>query len=46
MADTEEFQGLTAVVTGTAQGIGQAIAAELGQAGAKVIAVEIGRAHV
>lgn len=40
MTDTEEFQGLTAVVTGTAQGIGRAIAAELGQAGAKVIAVD------
>ena len=35
-----EFDGLTAVVTGTAQGIGQAIAAELGSAGATVIGVD------
>ncbi len=35
-----EFDGLTAVVTGTAQGIGQAIADELGSAGATVIGVD------
>ncbi|WP_345763534.1 SDR family NAD(P)-dependent oxidoreductase [Diaminobutyricibacter sp. McL0608] len=38
--ETLEFDGLTAVVTGTAQGIGQAIAAELGSAGATVIGVD------
>jgi 3-oxoacyl-[acyl-carrier protein] reductase len=38
--DTNEFDGLTAVVTGTAQGIGQAIAAELDAAGATVVGVD------
>lgn len=40
MTQTDEFQGLTAVVTGTAQGIGQAIAADLTEAGATVIGVD------
>lgn len=40
MTDSREFDGLTAVVTGTAQGIGQAIAAELREAGALVVAVD------
>ncbi|GAB3577601.1 SDR family oxidoreductase [Leifsonia lichenia] len=38
--ETNEFEGLTAVVTGTAQGIGQAIVAELEGAGATVIGVD------
>lgn len=40
MTDSREFHGLTAVVTGTAQGIGQAIAGELREAGASVVAVD------
>lgn len=38
--ETNEFEGLTAVVTGTAQGIGQAIVAELEDAGATVVGVD------